>query len=324
MVYSRSPAKNVRRCWRGGWVLLKAKTWRFSAQTATGCVLWPCYTPWRPACSFKTRIRHRDEWLMAAARTNSDRRRTSRCGSTTTKTDGFDEMFDHNGEPRPEAKLLLDTTSGPLGRGQLQRCQQAAEHILVQLGITFNVYGDSAGTERRFPSTSCRGSSERKSGTGSARFEAADSRAQRVHQRHLSRPADSRDKIIPGEVIARCGDFRPQCVGINPPNGVWVHITGTVWCAVLTGRSCARVVNPVPSGPVHAREPRPDEAPRSRCSRDCRCPRGGVPACCSRRWSRWPRRRQHEAGRGGVDARHLTRRYFEHSYLAQKMGIPAG
>ena len=66
-------------------------------------------------------------------------------------TEGFyDEMFDAAGRPRAESQLLLGTISA-LGDGQLQRCQQAAERILVQLGITFNVYGESAGTERPFP-----------------------------------------------------------------------------------------------------------------------------------------------------------------------------
>ena len=66
-------------------------------------------------------------------------------------TGGFyDEMFEGDGRPRPEAQLLLDTIAA-LGDGQLERCQQAAERILVQLGITFNVYGDAAGTERPFP-----------------------------------------------------------------------------------------------------------------------------------------------------------------------------
>ena len=65
--------------------------------------------------------------------------------------DGFyDEMFDETGMVRPEAKLLLETLES-LEEGQLQRCQMAAERLLIQLGITFNVYGDSAGTERAFP-----------------------------------------------------------------------------------------------------------------------------------------------------------------------------
>ena len=69
----------------------------------------------------------------------------------TYETDGFhDEMFEANGEVRSEARLLLETIES-LPEGQLQRCQRAAERLLIQLGITFNVYGDSAGTERVFP-----------------------------------------------------------------------------------------------------------------------------------------------------------------------------
>src|ERR1700720_3619044 len=69
----------------------------------------------------------------------------------TYQTDGFhDEMFDENGVARPEASLLLETIQS-LGEGQLERCQRAAERLLLQLGIPFNVYGDSSGTERIFP-----------------------------------------------------------------------------------------------------------------------------------------------------------------------------
>src|SRR5712691_7429251 len=69
----------------------------------------------------------------------------------TYQTDGFhDEMFDETGAARPEARLLLETIQS-LEEGQLERCQRAAERLLLQLGITFNVYGDSAGTERIFP-----------------------------------------------------------------------------------------------------------------------------------------------------------------------------
>src|SRR6476646_6887365 len=67
------------------------------------------------------------------------------------QTDGFhDEMFDETGTARPEARLLLETIQA-LEDGELQRCQRAAEQLLLQMGITFNVYGDSAGTERIFP-----------------------------------------------------------------------------------------------------------------------------------------------------------------------------
>src|SRR5437879_12125244 len=67
------------------------------------------------------------------------------------RTDGFyDEMFDPEGRVRAHAGLVLETIES-LSAGQLLRYKHAAERLLLQLGITFNVYGDSAGTERIFP-----------------------------------------------------------------------------------------------------------------------------------------------------------------------------
>ncbi len=64
--------------------------------------------------------------------------------------DYFDEMFKSGGEARAHARLLLETVES-LSDGQLLRYKHAAERLLLQMGITFNVYGDSAGTERIFP-----------------------------------------------------------------------------------------------------------------------------------------------------------------------------
>ena len=64
------------------------------------------------------------------------------------QTDGFfDEMFERDGEARPHVQLLLETIES-LSDGHLLRYKHAAERLLLQLGITFNVYGDSAGAER--------------------------------------------------------------------------------------------------------------------------------------------------------------------------------
>jgi uncharacterized circularly permuted ATP-grasp superfamily protein len=147
---------------------------------------------------------------------------------TGYQTDGFhDEMFDETGAARPEAKLLLETIDS-LDEGQLQRCQRAAERLLLQLGITFNVYGDSAGTERIFPFDLI------------PRIVRAEEwewiergLKQRIHA--LNEFIDDiyheqkilKDKVIPEEVIRSATFYRPQCVGINPPRRVWCHITGT-------------------------------------------------------------------------------------------------
>ena len=62
----------------------------------------------------------------------------------------YDEMFGSDGSARPHFQLVLDIIES-LSDGQLIRCQHAAERLLLQMGITFNVYGDAAGTERIFP-----------------------------------------------------------------------------------------------------------------------------------------------------------------------------
>jgi uncharacterized circularly permuted ATP-grasp superfamily protein len=144
------------------------------------------------------------------------------------QTDGFhDEMFDESGKVRPEARLLLETIES-LGEGQVLRCQRSAEQLLLQLGITFNVYGDSAGTERIFPFDLI------------TRIVRSDEwewiergLKQRIHA--LNEFIDDiyheqkilKDKVIPEEVIRSATFYRPQCVGINPPGRVWCHITGT-------------------------------------------------------------------------------------------------
>jgi uncharacterized circularly permuted ATP-grasp superfamily protein len=144
------------------------------------------------------------------------------------QTEGFhDEMFDSEGAPRPEAKLLVETVES-LKEGQLLRYQKTAERLLLQMGITFNVYGDSAGTEKIFPFDLI------------PRIVAAKEwdriergLRQRIHA--LNEFIDDiyhgqrilKDKVIPEEVIRSAASFRPQCRGIDPPGRVWCHITGT-------------------------------------------------------------------------------------------------
>ena len=62
----------------------------------------------------------------------------------------FDEMFSAEGCPRPAAQALIKTIES-LPAGELLTRQQAAERALLQMGITFNVYGEHAGVEKIFP-----------------------------------------------------------------------------------------------------------------------------------------------------------------------------
>src|SRR5882672_6933233 len=64
--------------------------------------------------------------------------------------DYFDEMFGEDGEPRAAAKPLAKNIQS-LPEGELSLRQRAADRALVQMGITFNVYGESAGVEKTLP-----------------------------------------------------------------------------------------------------------------------------------------------------------------------------
>jgi uncharacterized circularly permuted ATP-grasp superfamily protein len=143
-------------------------------------------------------------------------------------TEGFyDEMFEGDGRPRTGAQLLLETVEA-LSDGHLLRYKHAAERMLLQMGITFNVYGDSAGAERIFPFDLI------------PRIVPADEwehiergLKQRVHALNAFIDDIYHDQkilkngIIPSEVVLSAESYRKQCQGLNPPWRVWCHITGT-------------------------------------------------------------------------------------------------
>jgi uncharacterized circularly permuted ATP-grasp superfamily protein len=136
-------------------------------------------------------------------------------------------MFEDDGRPRAGAQLLLETVEA-LSDGHLLRYKHAAERLLLQMGITFNVYGDSAGAERIFP------------------FDLIPRIVPAHEWDHIERGLKQRvhalnafiddiyheqkilkDGVIPSEVILSAVSYRKQCQGLNPPWSVWCHITGT-------------------------------------------------------------------------------------------------
>jgi uncharacterized circularly permuted ATP-grasp superfamily protein len=143
-------------------------------------------------------------------------------------TDGFyDELFLDDGSPRPEARALVERIEA-LSDGELARRHQAAERALLRMGITFNVYGEEPSSERIFPFDII------------PRIVSRDDWAlierglqQRI--RALNQFIDDvyheqrivRDGVVPAEVVQSSQGFRSQCVGLDPPGGVWCHITGS-------------------------------------------------------------------------------------------------
>ncbi len=144
------------------------------------------------------------------------------------RTEGFyDEMFGADGLVRPHAHLVQDIVQS-LDPGQLLRYKHAAERLLLQLGITFNVYGDTAGAERIFPFDLIP-----RIITAPEWDRIERGLKQRIHA--LNAFIDDiyheqkilKDGAIPAEVVTSAASYRKQCHGLNPPWGVWCHVTGT-------------------------------------------------------------------------------------------------
>jgi len=139
----------------------------------------------------------------------------------------FDEMFDEQNLPRPGAEAVVERFNA-LPLEELKRRQQAAEKALLQMGITFSVYGDEQGTERIFPFDIVPRIIPRNEW---AEIEAG--LKQRIQALNLfiddlyHEQKILKDGIIPKELVFSASGYRTECIGLNPPGGIWCHITGT-------------------------------------------------------------------------------------------------
>src|SRR5258706_4020350 len=139
----------------------------------------------------------------------------------------FDEMFEAGGAPRAAARALVQLIE-TMTDGELLRRQQSAERLLLHMGITFNVYGDSAGTEKIFPFDLI---PRIVSALEWKQIEAG--LKQRIHALNLflddiyHDQKIIKDGVVPAEGIHSAKSLRPQCVGVNPPHGIWCHISGS-------------------------------------------------------------------------------------------------
>lgn len=139
----------------------------------------------------------------------------------------YDELFSDKNLPRAEAQPLIERINS-LPPGELQQRQNSAQQALLKLGATFNVYGDDQGTERIFPFDIIpRIISAQEWSTLERGLK------QRIHALNLfiadiySEQKILQDGIIPWDIINSAKGFLKPCVGLKPPGNIWCHITGT-------------------------------------------------------------------------------------------------
>lgn len=138
-----------------------------------------------------------------------------------------DELFHPDGTPRSGARLLIEQLNS-MSMEEIRHRQQAMDRALLHMGITFTVYGDESGTEKIFP------------------FDLIPRIVEAFEWSHIEAGLKQRIKalnafindiyhqqeivnegVVPRDLLEKAKSFRQQCVGLNPPGGVWCHVTGT-------------------------------------------------------------------------------------------------
>ena len=138
----------------------------------------------------------------------------------------FDEFFEKPGQPRAEVKKLIDRVNS-FADTELTNRQKAAEAAFMQMGITFGVYGDKKGLEKIFPFDIIpriinahdwnlieRGVTQRVYALN--KF---------IHDIYNDQKI-IKNGVISKEIILSSVAYRKECQGLNPPKGIWCHISG--------------------------------------------------------------------------------------------------
>jgi uncharacterized circularly permuted ATP-grasp superfamily protein len=143
-----------------------------------------------------------------------------------TETVGnFDELLTPDGTPRHPA---LSVGLASMSPEVLAERQRHAEEELLEKGITFAVYGHNDGNEKVWPFDIV------------PRPVAWDEwqkiergLKQRIHALNLflddvyGDGKIMKDGVVPEELVKTAKTYRPECMGFRPPGGVWTHVVGT-------------------------------------------------------------------------------------------------
>ncbi|WP_295623415.1 circularly permuted type 2 ATP-grasp protein [uncultured Nitrosomonas sp.] len=152
---------------------------------------------------------------------------TIRWGSYKVKN-LYDEMLRASGRPRPAAQTLCSYLRA-LKDEDIEEHKLAAESAIHVMGVTFTVYTEEEGSiDRAWPFDIIPRIIDKKEWQ---QVEAG--LKQRVQALNLfiddlyHKQDIVKDNIFPAELLKDSKNFRPECVGVNPPLNIWAHICGS-------------------------------------------------------------------------------------------------
>ena len=152
----------------------------------------------------------------------------------------YDELVGPDGLPRPAAEALWRHLSR-LGPEALAERQAAADREIRAIGVTFTVYDGGVGVDRPWP------------------FDILPRIIPRDHWQLIEAGLVQRlaalnlfiddcyhdqravsEGVVPADLVTGSPNFRRECVGVDPPGGIWAHICGSdlirddqgFWCVL--------------------------------------------------------------------------------------------
>ncbi|WP_339899373.1 circularly permuted type 2 ATP-grasp protein [uncultured Gilvimarinus sp.] len=139
----------------------------------------------------------------------------------------YDELISTPGNPRRAARMLAKHLASLSGDDIAER-KLSAELAIKTMGISFTIYSEAGNIDRAWP------------------FDIIPriipQREWQVTERGLTQRLQAlncfiddiyneqnivKDKILPADILAGSANFRPECVGMKPAFGVWAHICGS-------------------------------------------------------------------------------------------------
>ncbi len=238
----------------------------------------------------------------------------------------WDELLHTDGTPRPAARVLIEQLRS-LGLAELEQRQDLANLDILSMGITFTVYADGKGIDRAWP------------------FDVVPRVIEAGEWRRIERGLAQRlsalnhfiddlynerrvitDGVFPAELLDDSVNYVSQCEGMHPKFGVWAHICGSDLVRDADGTVYVLEDNlRVPSGVSYMLENRvvAKRAFADVFERQSILPVDDYPAQLHRLL------RSLAPEDAGVNPNVVVltpgvfnSAYFEHSFLARRMGVP--
>lgn len=139
----------------------------------------------------------------------------------------WDELRDGRGRPRPAARELLGAIDR-IGVEELRTRQAGAAADILTMGITFTVYSEGANIDRAWPFDVIPRVIE---ATEWRRIERGLVQRLRALNRFIDDVYNEQqivaDGVFPAELLDDSANFRQECRGVHPKFGVWAHISGS-------------------------------------------------------------------------------------------------